>query len=877
VQGVQDHICRIRPLCEWTSNGRGTLSTTQWLMSIFDTLEEFRWENPTLVDGCQPLKRRIIEGGGQKLTEWLLSGLIDMPPGSCLRDDAIEYDMYEGRDFVPNWYKPIAACPGSWLTQAEVQRIISLYREAHPPADVPQPQPKAMPRPRAATPLLPASQPDAGASAGVLDTPWPACSLQHQHLQQLNQMAPVFPQPVQQMQQLAPLPAHAAPAPAAAPGPTGGPLRLAAWKCPPKTLGSGAWTPGASAAVLPVPDSSRARLAGPLSLTAPPPPPPPPPPGPPPPRPPPPSVPDQPFDEGPTERAIKRAQRPEYRGDCRNDAAIAAALQGPTPAEAMDIGRSLSRAGRQVSRAPKRRPQRSRSRGVHFADVEVSSTPEVEAAQRSPEALLRLGCSDGCDDLSTVADDGTVADGPYVIIDSEVAVGASRDPARADELVAHSANGTPIMALQWCGIRSEPTEGIPNVRDPGHDAGYLQPPGLGDTDVSGVGIAIGGLTPINAEIPAPVLHSGAPVQLAPGGSGEPDAEPCPQHVGHPVAKHAPVGSDRPRSGSWFPTGNVRDRPGGATVLAAPGPPSARERHVAEMGDSGGAVAAGASARGLPYPHSYRLDKDTSAVAGASAGGPPFSHSYRLDKDTRDAPAAVQLSSENPQSADPPTGVLDSPWPALPAPAAPAPAAAPGPGASAGGLQFPNSYRLDKDTSAAPPERLFPNLVVPPGTIAGRQTLVLPATAAQAVAFGPNDPIVQAHVAPMNPAPLVDPPPGPIGWPAPFRGDVRPNAYVDVRLSRDPPHPYAASDAEAASFCRLPADQQFLHLQGPPKMPAQSWADLTERDIAQDIANSIAHPEVQKMKKAHVCLFPTHGYSPRRLLSTPSSPTLRAEL
>ena len=69
----------------------------------------------------------------------------------------------------------------------------------------------------------------------------------------------------------------------------------------------------------------------------------------------------------------------------------------------------------------------------------------------------------------------------------------------------------------------------------------------------------------------------------------------------------------------------------------------------------------------------------------------------------------------------------------------------------------------------------------------------------------------------GPAPLVDPPPGPIGLPAAVRGDVRHNAYVDVRLSRDPPHPYAAPDAEAASFCELTAEQKFLHLQGPPNV------------------------------------------------------------
>ena len=43
------------------------------------------------------------------------------------------------------------------------------------------------------------------------------------------------------------------------------------------------------------------------------------------------------------------------------------------------------------------------------------------------------------------------------------------------------------------------------------------------------------------------------------------------------------------------------------------------------------------------------------------------------------------------------------------------------------------------------ERLFPNLEVPPGTVGGIQSVVLPASASQAVAFASYDALVQAHV------------------------------------------------------------------------------------------------------------------------------------
>ena len=73
VKSVKDFVCRLRPLCEWSAMSLNHASTTDWLVSIIDTLADFRRENPGLVRECQPVVRRIVQGGHQ-LEQWLQSG-----------------------------------------------------------------------------------------------------------------------------------------------------------------------------------------------------------------------------------------------------------------------------------------------------------------------------------------------------------------------------------------------------------------------------------------------------------------------------------------------------------------------------------------------------------------------------------------------------------------------------------------------------------------------------------------------------------------------------------------------------------------------------------------------------------------------------------
>ena len=77
VESVQDYVCRLRPLCEWTPMTDGHLTTTEWLVLIIPTLAEFRREHSGLVRACQPVVRRIVSGGTQ-LVQWLQSGVADM-------------------------------------------------------------------------------------------------------------------------------------------------------------------------------------------------------------------------------------------------------------------------------------------------------------------------------------------------------------------------------------------------------------------------------------------------------------------------------------------------------------------------------------------------------------------------------------------------------------------------------------------------------------------------------------------------------------------------------------------------------------------------------------------------------------------------------
>ena len=52
-------------------------TTTEWLVSIFDTLAAFRRANAGLVRACQPVVRRIVVDG-PRLMVWLQSGLRNM-------------------------------------------------------------------------------------------------------------------------------------------------------------------------------------------------------------------------------------------------------------------------------------------------------------------------------------------------------------------------------------------------------------------------------------------------------------------------------------------------------------------------------------------------------------------------------------------------------------------------------------------------------------------------------------------------------------------------------------------------------------------------------------------------------------------------------
>jgi len=77
VRSVQDFLGRLRPLCEWTAFGGGHLSTTEWLVSVIDTLTLFRQRYRDLVRGCQPIVKRIAVDG-PRLKQWLQSGIREM-------------------------------------------------------------------------------------------------------------------------------------------------------------------------------------------------------------------------------------------------------------------------------------------------------------------------------------------------------------------------------------------------------------------------------------------------------------------------------------------------------------------------------------------------------------------------------------------------------------------------------------------------------------------------------------------------------------------------------------------------------------------------------------------------------------------------------
>ena len=77
MKSVQDFVCRLRPLCEWTPMDRDHFSTTEWLVSIIDTLAFFRHNYAGLVRGCQPIVRRIAVDG-LRLKIWLQSGVRNM-------------------------------------------------------------------------------------------------------------------------------------------------------------------------------------------------------------------------------------------------------------------------------------------------------------------------------------------------------------------------------------------------------------------------------------------------------------------------------------------------------------------------------------------------------------------------------------------------------------------------------------------------------------------------------------------------------------------------------------------------------------------------------------------------------------------------------
>ena len=77
MESVQDFVCRLRPLCEWTPMSGDHFTTTEWLVLIIDTLADFRRDYPGLVRECQPVVRRIVLGGPH-LVHWLQCGDADM-------------------------------------------------------------------------------------------------------------------------------------------------------------------------------------------------------------------------------------------------------------------------------------------------------------------------------------------------------------------------------------------------------------------------------------------------------------------------------------------------------------------------------------------------------------------------------------------------------------------------------------------------------------------------------------------------------------------------------------------------------------------------------------------------------------------------------
>ena len=77
VESVQDYIYRLRPIAEWTAFDDNHMDTTSWLVSIIDTLAEFRRDYSGLVRACQPVVRRIVVGGSH-LVQWLQCGVADM-------------------------------------------------------------------------------------------------------------------------------------------------------------------------------------------------------------------------------------------------------------------------------------------------------------------------------------------------------------------------------------------------------------------------------------------------------------------------------------------------------------------------------------------------------------------------------------------------------------------------------------------------------------------------------------------------------------------------------------------------------------------------------------------------------------------------------
>jgi len=77
VKSVENFVERLRPLCVWNAMSRNHYNTSEWLGLIIDTLAEFRRNHQGLVRDCQPVVRRIVQGGPQ-LEHWLQCGDADM-------------------------------------------------------------------------------------------------------------------------------------------------------------------------------------------------------------------------------------------------------------------------------------------------------------------------------------------------------------------------------------------------------------------------------------------------------------------------------------------------------------------------------------------------------------------------------------------------------------------------------------------------------------------------------------------------------------------------------------------------------------------------------------------------------------------------------